>query len=106
MEISLEQYNDMAERLAELEWKLGEAVQGWRKGKPTETGEYMVTLDAWGHRYIGIMYYAKPQMPNREVNGICWYRSDDEWGDVVYDDKDVIAWMSLPTPYKESEDEK
>ena len=27
IEISLEQYNDMAERLAELEWKLGEAVQ-------------------------------------------------------------------------------
>lgn len=32
IEISLEQYNDMAERLAELEWKLGEAVQGeWIK---------------------------------------------------------------------------
>ena len=27
IEISLEQYNDMAERLAELEWRLGEAVQ-------------------------------------------------------------------------------
>lgn len=27
IEISLEQYNDMAERLTELEWKLGEAVE-------------------------------------------------------------------------------
>lgn len=78
-----------------------EAVQRWRSGEPTENGEYMVTLDAWGHRYIDIMHYAKPQMPNREIDGACWYRSDDEWGDVVYDDKDIIAWMPLPKPYRE-----
>lgn len=84
-----------------------EAVQGWRIGKPTEQGEYMVTLDAWGHRYINIMYYAEPLMPNIEVDGMCWYRSDDEWCDVVYDDTDILAWIPLPKPYrKESEVEE
>ena len=40
-------------------------------------------------------------MPNRKVKGPCWYRSDSEWGDVVYDDTDIIAWMPLPKPYRE-----
>lgn len=90
--------NGMADTIVELERKLAE--REWRTGKPTENGKYMVTLDAWGHRYIAIMHYSKPQMPNREVNGTCWYRYDDEWGDVVYDDKDILAWMPLPDPYK------
>ena len=51
------------------------------------------------------MHYDKPQIPNREVGGVCWYRSDDEWGDVVYDDADILAWMPLPTPYKGGDDE-
>lgn len=37
-------------------------------------------------------------MPNRKVKGACWYRSDSEWGDVVYDDTDIIAWMPLLFP--------
>ena len=78
-----------------------EAVQGWRTGKPTEKGKYMVTLDSFGHKHIDLFYYGKPLMPNRKVRGMCWYRSDDEWGDVVYDDADILAWMPLPTPYKE-----
>ena len=82
-----------------------EAVQGWRTGKPTENGEYMVTLEAWGYRYIDVMHYAKPLMPNREVDGKCWYRYDDDFGDVVYDDSDVVAWMPLPKPYKGGDDE-
>lgn len=70
--------------------------------KPTEDGTYMVTLDAFGHhRYIDLMHFGKPLMPNRKVRGKCWYRSDDEWGDVVYDDKDILAWMPLPKPYGE-----
>ena len=77
-----------------------DAVQGWRKGKPTEQGEYMVTLDSFGHKHIDLFYYGKPLMPNRKVRGKCWYRSDDEWGDVVYDDTDILAWMPLPTSYK------
>ena len=78
-----------------------EAVQGWRTGKPTKDGKYMVTLDAWGHRYIALMHYDEPQMPNIEIDGACWYMSDNEWGDVVYDDKDILAWMPLPMPYRE-----
>ena len=54
---------------------------------------------------MSIMHYDKPFMPNIEVSGACWYRDDDEWGDVVYDDKDILAWMPLPTPYKGGGDE-
>ena len=77
-----------------------DAVQGWRIGKPTEQGKYMVTLDSFGHKHIDLFYYGKPMMPNRKVRGKCWYRSDDEWGDVVYDDTDILAWQPLPTPFK------
>ena len=69
--------------------------------KPTESGRYMVTLDSFGHKRIDLFYYGKPIMPNRKVRGKCWYRSDDEWGDVVYDDTDILAWMPLPKPYGE-----
>ena len=82
-----------------------EAVQGWRTDKPIENGKYMVTLDAWGHRYIDIMYYGKPQMPNCEVRGMCWYKADHEYGDVVYEDEDILAWMPLPEPYREEAEE-
>lgn len=68
---------------------------------PDEEGEYIATVSAdGGHMYIGIIYYGKPLMPNRKVNGKCWYHSDDEWGDVVYDDDDIFAWIQLPEPYK------
>lgn len=76
-----------------------DAVQGWRIGKPTEQGQYMVTLDSFGYKHIDLFYYGKPLMPNRKVRGKCWYRSDDEWGDVVYDDTDILAWQPLPKPY-------
>lgn len=82
-----------------------EAVHGWRIGKPTEQGKYMVTVDSMRHGMVELMYYGKPLMPNRKVKGMCWYRSDDEWGDVVYDDTDILAWMPLPKPYKGDDDE-
>ena len=78
-----------------------EAVQGWRTDKPTCESQALVTLDAFGRRFIDIFYYGKPLMPNRKIKGMCWYRSDDEWGDVVYDDNDILAWMPLPEPYRE-----
>lgn len=78
-----------------------DAVQGWRIGKPTEQGKYMVTIDSFGHKHIDLFYYGKPLMPNRKVRGKCWYRSDDEWGDVVYDDTEILAWQPLPKPYAE-----
>ena len=74
--------------------------------KPTEEGTYMVTVKGIGHhRFIDLMYYAKPIMPNRKVRGKCWYRSDAEWGDVVYGDEDILAWMPLPKPYGERREE-
>lgn len=82
-----------------------ETEQRWMTGKPTENGKYMVTLDAWGHRYIDIMYYGKPQMPNCEVRGMCWYKADHEYGDVVYDDENILAWIPSPEPYKGGDDE-
>lgn len=82
-----------------------DAEQGWRIGKPTDQGEYMVTIDSFGHKHIDLFYYGKPLMPNRKVKGKCWYRSDDDWGDVVYDDTDILAWMPLPKPYKGGDDE-
>ena len=95
-------YNDgqkMMDRINAL--PSADAVHGWRIGKPTEQGKYMVTLDSFGHKHIDLFYYGKPLMPNRKVRGKCWYRSDDEWGDVVYDDSDILAWMPLPKPYRE-----
>lgn len=82
-----------------IEIPSADTVQGWRIGKPTEQGQYMVTLDSFGYKHIDLFYYGKPLMPNRKVRGKCWYRSDDEWGDVVYDDTDILAWQPLPKPY-------
>ena len=93
-------YEEMKAIEVAIEALSADAVHGWRTGKPTEHGKYMVTLDSFGHKHIDLFYYGKPMMPNRKVKGMCWYRSDDEWGDVVYDDKDILAWMPLPKPYK------
>ena len=83
-----------------------EAMQGWKTGKPTEQGEYMVTLKTFSddYRFIDLLYYGKPLMPNCKVKGACWYRNDSEWGDVVYDDTDILAWMPLPKPYRENDE--
>ncbi|MBQ1760637.1 MAG: hypothetical protein IIZ94_13260 [Prevotella sp.] len=82
-----------------------DAKEDWITDKPTEQGRYMVTIDSFRYKHIDLFHYGKPMMPNRKVRGMCWYRSDDEWGDVVYDDKDILAWMPLPTPYKGGDDE-
>ena len=66
--------------------------QGWRIGKPKEQGEYIVTLDSFGHKRIDLFYYGKPMIPNRKVRGKCWYRTD------------ILAWQPLPTPYGERAD--
>lgn len=95
-------YSTMSEEYDEaIESLSADAVQGWRTGKPTEQGKYMVTLDSFGHKRIDLFHYGKPLMPNRKVRGKCWYRCDDEWGDVVYDDIDILAWMPFPKPYRE-----
>ena len=98
-------YNDGYER-GKAECVSAERVGEWNTGKPTKRGKYIVTLiGIVDYRFVEIMHYDKPCMPNREVSGECWYRSDDEWGDVVYDDTDILAWQPLPKPYKGGDDE-
>jgi len=72
---------------------------------PSKEGRYMVTQETLGgdFRFTGLFYYGKPMMPNCKVKGACWYRSDDEWGDVVYEDSEIVAWMPLPEPYREDD---
>ena len=66
---------------------------------PEKDGRYLVTYpllrrdDLW----VATAWYGTPPMPNRPVKGKCFFASDDEWGDVPYDD--VVAWMPLPEPY-------
>lgn len=81
-------------------------MDGWipcSERLPNKEELYMVTLKTVSddYRFIDLLYYGKPLMPNCKVNGACWYRSDSEWGDVVYDDTDILAWMPLPKPYRE-----
>ena len=68
---------------------------------PNEDGRYLVTYPLFVRKdkWVNVLWYGKPSMPNIKVKGKCWYRSDDEYGDVVYDD--VIAWQELPKPYRE-----
>ena len=71
---------------------------------PDDDGRYLVTYpllrrdDLW----VATAWYGTPPMPNRPVKGKCFFVSDDEWGDVPYDD--VVAWMPLPEPYKGGEE--
>lgn len=105
IEISLKQYNDMAERLAELEWKLGEAVQGWipftrrpmteeeQKDYPNCTFIFDCVLPDDGDeilvsngRFVWMDTFCK------DIDG-CYL---DRNGDIDED----MAWMPLPEPYK------
>ena len=71
---------------------------------PDKDGEYLVFYEeAVLGPFIEIMWYSKPSMPNMKVPGKCFYKSDSEWGDVVYDE--ISAWMPLPnSPEKENEE--
>lgn len=70
------------------------------KRLPSESGRYLVAyhLLISKDKWVDIMYFGKPSMPNKKVKGKCWYRADNEWGDVVYDN--ILAWMPLPESYK------
>ena len=67
---------------------------------PNEDGEYLVFYEGpiVGSR-IETMWYGEPLMPNVDVSGKHFYKSDSEWGDIIYDE--VIAWMPLSEPYRE-----
>ena len=55
---------------------------------PSEQGQYLVTFPLCnGEPWVYIL----------SVNKGKFYETDDEWGDVEYDD--VTAWMPLPKPY-------
>ncbi len=85
IEISLEQYNDMAERLAELEWRLDEAVQGWipvSERLPEVKSRVLVTVQ-------NECYYGGELTTDVD--------SYEEYGFGEWDEC-VLAWMPLPEP--------
>ena len=71
--------------------------QGWipcSERLPSEQGQYLVTFPLCnGEPWVYILSFNKGK----------FYETDDEWGDVEYDD--VTAWMPLPKPYGEREGE-
>ena len=67
---------------------------------PEKDGRYLVTDTLFGDDlWVLTAWYGTPPMPSRPVKGKCFFVSDDEYGDVPYDD--VVAWMPLPEPYRE-----
>ena len=74
---------------------------------PVEDGEYLVAYpmayaETETETEVDILNYGKPIIPSEKVCGRCWYDSDSEYGDIVYDD--VVAWMPMPKPYKGGEE--
>ena len=70
------------------------------KELPCLHDEYFVTIKDDKDTYVMTLKYGRPTMPQRKVKGFCFYDTDDEWGDVVYDiGTEVIAWMPLPEPF-------
>lgn len=69
---------------------------------PEKDGRYLTTYPLIRDmKWVHILWYGEPSMPSRNVQGKVWYVSDEEYGDVPYDD--VIAWMPLPEPYREDD---
>ena len=61
----------------------------------SEQGHYFVTFPLCdGEPWVYILSFNKGK----------FYETDDEWGDVEYDD--VTAWMPLPEPWKGADDER
>ena len=61
---------------------------------PSEQGQYLVTFPlSNGDPWVYVLSFCKGK----------FYETDDEWGDVEYDD--VTAWMPLPEPWKGADDE-
>ena len=61
---------------------------------PSEQGQYLVTFPLCnGEPWVDVLNFCKGK----------FYETDDEWGDVEYDD--VTAWMPLPEPWKGANNE-
>ena len=71
--------------------------QGWipcSERLPSEQGQYLVTFPLCNREpWVYILSFNKGK----------FYETDDEWGDVGYDD--VTAWMPLPEPWKGADDD-
>lgn len=111
IEISLKQYNDMAERLAELEWKLGEAEQRWIPVEEQPPEFPCLVCDANGNQPsipLGIVTITDEEHGEWHIDGRLWDSPkvfvDGEWGSQLGYGNRIIAWMPLPTPYKGGED--
>lgn len=90
MEISLEQYNKMAERITELEYLLAE-----RQWVPVS-----VRLPKYGE--VVLITNSKGNVRSGRFRGVERWKDDgDSWwtfkGNTV---EHVVAWMPLPEPYK------
>lgn len=101
--MSNEDINGMVETIYELERELEKYK--WipcSERLPEKDDRYLTTYPLIRDmKWVHILWYGEPSMPSREVQGKVWYVSDEEYGDVPYDD--VIAWMPLPKPYKEDD---
>lgn len=101
--MSDETINGMVETINELERELEKYKWIPCSERLPEKGEYIVTWGDIGDGVVDIAYYGKPTNPTREVNGLCFYDYNDEYGDIPY--STVTAWMPLPQPYEETDHE-
>ena len=97
----IEYANDCINNAPTIEPKRGEWIPCSER-LPEENGRYLVTFPTLINKpWIDILWYGRPTFP--ETDHPCFYASDDEYGDVEYDD--VVAWMPLPESYREREGE-
>lgn len=86
MEISLEQYNMMAERLTELEYLLAERQWIPCSERLPEEDTYVLATTAWGEITMA-----------EKLSDIAWFIYE---GNANAKSDDIVAWMPLPEPYK------
>ena len=101
MEISIEHYNKMAERLTELEYLLAE--QRWIPCKERLPEE----KDAGILKKLGTEKRSEYVLATVEVNGermtvtACTYDGKWDWNmKYAFPDFKIVAWRELPEPYK------
>lgn len=95
--------NSVVTEINSLSGYVADRPTGWipvTERLPKEHGAYLVTFPMMlkDTMSVTILLYGKPLMPNTEIKEVCWYDSDSEYGDIVYDD--VVAWMPLPPVYQ------